>query len=44
LAGSAHEHALEPVRRAIAEIEYAAALAPLSALASQLEISLEGSA
>ncbi|OON62878.1 hypothetical protein B0920_05450 [Massilia sp. KIM] len=44
LAGSAHEHALEPLRRAIAEIEYAAALAPLSALASQLEISLEGSA
>ena len=36
LAGSAHAQALESVRRAIDQIEYAAALAPLDALAAGL--------
>ena len=42
-----YDAALESVRRAVADIEYAAALAPLSALAAQLDLShslsLEGS-
>ena len=36
LAGSAHAAGLEPVRRAVGDIEYAAALAPLAALALHL--------
>jgi len=42
LAGSAWALALEPVRRAVDEIEYAAALAPLEALALQLATSPDG--
>ena len=42
LAGTAHAGALAPVRRAVEEIEYTAALAPLGALAADLELSLEG--
>jgi len=42
LAGTAHAGALAPVRRAVEEIEYTAALAPLGALALDLELSLEG--
>ncbi|WP_137173931.1 hybrid sensor histidine kinase/response regulator [Massilia sp. HP4] len=37
LAGSAWAAALEPVRRAVADIEYGAALAPLADLARQLD-------
>jgi HPt (histidine-containing phosphotransfer) domain-containing protein len=37
------EQALGAVRRAVAEIEYAAALGPLAALGAQLDPSLEGS-
>jgi len=37
------EQALGAVRRAVAEIEYAAALGPLAALGAQLDLSLEGS-
>ena len=47
LASSMHadliEGTLGAVRRAVAEIEYAAALAPLAALGAQLDLSLEGS-
>ncbi|WP_343026810.1 response regulator [Massilia sp. MP_M2] len=37
------EQALAAVRRAVAEIEYAAAVGPLAALGAQLDLSLEGS-
>ena len=42
LAGTAHAAALAQVRRAVEDIEYTAALAPLGALALDLEPSLEG--
>ncbi|MBQ5950296.1 hybrid sensor histidine kinase/response regulator [Massilia sp. ST3] len=42
LAGTAHAQSLVEVRRAVADIEYTAALAPLSALAMDLDLSLEG--
>jgi len=42
LAGTTHAGALAPVRRAVEDIEYGAALAPLGALALDLDVSLEG--
>ena len=42
LAGTLHAGALVPVRRAVEDIEYTAALAPLGALATELELGLEG--
>ncbi|WP_020653379.1 hybrid sensor histidine kinase/response regulator [Massilia niastensis] len=44
LAGTSHAGALLPLRRAVQDIEYEAALAPLAALAADLELSMEGSA
>jgi HPt (histidine-containing phosphotransfer) domain-containing protein len=41
LAGSAHGGVLAELRRAVHELEYAAALAPLAALAADLELNLE---
>jgi HPt (histidine-containing phosphotransfer) domain-containing protein len=41
LLGSMHQGALAPVRRAVEDIEYMAALEPLAALAAQLELSME---
>jgi len=40
LGAGPHEDALDAVRRAVTEIEYAAALAPLSVLAARLDLSL----